>query len=109
MCSEQGQAASSRSPRPTHELALTFAPLDDPPDSAPCSYSSTGGGNAKGSAGPHVALLARRPRPRDGDAACRWSSLGGSMGTSVEQIDGTYGHPLPDSIDRTKTALNTRP
>lgn len=28
------------------------------------------------------------------------------MGTSVEQIDRTYGHLLPDSIDRTRTALN---
>ena len=29
------------------------------------------------------------------------------MGTSVEQIDKTYGHLLPDSIDRARTALNT--
>lgn len=29
------------------------------------------------------------------------------MGTSTEQIDRTYGHLLPDSIDRTRTALNT--
>ena len=29
------------------------------------------------------------------------------MGTSVEQIDRTYGHVLPDSIDRTRMALNT--
>jgi integrase len=29
------------------------------------------------------------------------------MGTSVEQIDRTYGHLLPDSLDRTRTALNT--
>jgi hypothetical protein len=29
------------------------------------------------------------------------------MGTSVEQIDRTYGHLLPDSIDRTRAALNT--
>jgi integrase len=27
------------------------------------------------------------------------------MGTSVEQIDRTYGHLLPDSIDRARTAL----
>jgi integrase len=27
------------------------------------------------------------------------------MGTSVEQIDGTYGHLLPDSLDRARTAL----
>ena len=26
------------------------------------------------------------------------------MGTSVEQIDRTYGHLLPDSIDRARTA-----
>jgi integrase len=29
------------------------------------------------------------------------------MGTSVEQIDRTYGHLLPDSIDRTRAALDT--
>jgi integrase len=29
------------------------------------------------------------------------------MGTSVEQIDRTYGHLLPDSIDRARTALET--
>ena len=29
------------------------------------------------------------------------------MGTSVEQIDRTYGHLLPDSIDRTRVALNS--
>jgi hypothetical protein len=28
------------------------------------------------------------------------------MGTSVEQIDRTYGHLLPDSIDRTRSALD---
>ena len=28
------------------------------------------------------------------------------MGTSVEQIDRAYGHLLPDSIDRTRSALN---
>jgi integrase len=28
------------------------------------------------------------------------------MGTPVEQIDRTYGHLLPDSIDRTRTALD---
>jgi integrase len=28
------------------------------------------------------------------------------MGTSVEQIDRTYGHLLPDSIDRTRAALD---
>jgi hypothetical protein len=27
-------------------------------------------------------------------------------GTSVEQIDRTYGHLLPDSIDRTRGALD---
>jgi hypothetical protein len=27
------------------------------------------------------------------------------MGTSVEQIDRTYGHLLPDSIDRARVAL----
>jgi hypothetical protein len=27
------------------------------------------------------------------------------MGTSVEQIDRTYGHLLTDSIDRARTAL----
>jgi integrase len=29
------------------------------------------------------------------------------MGTSVEQIDRTYGHPLPGSLDRARTALET--
>lgn len=29
------------------------------------------------------------------------------MGTSVEQIDRTYGHLLPDAIDRTRAALDT--
>ena len=29
------------------------------------------------------------------------------MGTSVDQIDRTYGHLLPDSLDRTRTALDT--
>ena len=29
------------------------------------------------------------------------------IGTSVEQIDRTYGHLLPDSIDRARTALET--
>ena len=28
------------------------------------------------------------------------------MGTSVEQIDKTYGHLLPDSIERARTALD---
>ena len=28
------------------------------------------------------------------------------MGTSVEQIDRTYGHMLPDSLERARTALD---
>jgi hypothetical protein len=28
------------------------------------------------------------------------------MGTSVEQIDKTYGHLLPDALDRTRLALD---
>jgi hypothetical protein len=28
------------------------------------------------------------------------------MGTSVEQIDRTYGHLLPDSIERARSALD---
>jgi integrase len=28
------------------------------------------------------------------------------MGTSVDQIDKTYGHLLPDSLERTRSALN---
>jgi hypothetical protein len=28
------------------------------------------------------------------------------MGTSAEQIDKTYGHLLPDSLERTRTALD---
>lgn len=31
------------------------------------------------------------------------------MGTSVEQIDKTYGHLLPDAFDRTRHALNSFP
>lgn len=29
------------------------------------------------------------------------------MGTSVEQIDRTYGHLLPDALDRTRMALDS--
>jgi hypothetical protein len=29
------------------------------------------------------------------------------MGTSVDQIDKTYWHLLPDSLDRTRSALDT--
>jgi hypothetical protein len=29
------------------------------------------------------------------------------MGTSVEQIDKTYGHLLPDVLDRTRQALDS--
>lgn len=29
------------------------------------------------------------------------------MGTSVEQIDRTYGHLLPDALDRTRIALDS--
>ena len=29
------------------------------------------------------------------------------MGTSLQQIDKTYGHLLPDSLDRARTALDT--
>jgi integrase len=29
------------------------------------------------------------------------------MGTSVEQIDRTYGHLLPDTLERARTALDT--
>jgi integrase len=28
------------------------------------------------------------------------------MGTSVEQIDKTYGHLLPDALERTRTSLD---
>jgi hypothetical protein len=28
------------------------------------------------------------------------------MGTSVEQIDRTYGHRLPDSLERARTTLD---
>jgi hypothetical protein len=28
------------------------------------------------------------------------------MGTSVEQIDKTYGHLLPDALERTRVALD---
>ena len=29
------------------------------------------------------------------------------MGTSAEQIDKTYGHLLPDALDRTRQALDS--
>jgi hypothetical protein len=29
------------------------------------------------------------------------------MGSSIEQIDKTYGHLLPDSLDRARTALDS--
>jgi hypothetical protein len=29
-----------------------------------------------------------------------------ASGASVEQIDATYGHLLPDSLDRTRSALD---
>jgi len=29
------------------------------------------------------------------------------MGTSVEQIDKTYGHLLPDPLDRTRQAIDS--
>lgn len=29
------------------------------------------------------------------------------MGTSLQQLDKTYGHLLPDSLDRARTALDT--
>ena len=29
------------------------------------------------------------------------------MGTSVEQIDQTYGHLLPDALERTRVALDS--
>jgi hypothetical protein len=29
------------------------------------------------------------------------------MGTSVEQIDKTYGHLLPDALDRTRQAIDS--
>jgi hypothetical protein len=45
--------------------------------------------------------LAVQPRCPDCAGGARF------MGTSVEQIDRTYGHLLPDSIDRTRAALNT--
>jgi hypothetical protein len=32
--------------------------------------------------------------------------LARAMGTSVEQVDSTYAHPLPDSIDRIRTKLD---
>ena len=35
------------------------------------------------------------------------SKLSRLMGTSVEQIDRTYGHLLPDSLDRARTALDS--
>jgi hypothetical protein len=44
--------------------------------------------------------------PRYRIIASAGSELARFAGTSVEQIDRTYGHLLPDSIDRTKAALD---
>lgn len=45
----------------------------------------------------HCAECGRKPRPGE---------LSRFMGTSVEQIDKTYGHLLPDALDRTRRALD---
>jgi len=47
----------------------------------------------------------RRPKPYDFRPLALLESSGKSMGTSVEKIDRTYGHLVPDSIDRARTAL----
>jgi hypothetical protein len=44
--------------------------------------------------------------PRYRIIASAGSELARFAGTSVEQIDRTYGDLLPDSIDRTKAALD---
>lgn len=40
------------------------------------------------------------------DAGIGLFELSRLMGTSVEQIDRTYGHLLPDSLDRARSALD---
>lgn len=50
-----------------------------------------------------VATHIRDVRDRCGCFAVR---AGAVLGTSVEQIDRTYGHLLPDSIDRARVALD---
>jgi hypothetical protein len=43
---------------------------------------------------------------RGGAAGVSLFELARFMGTSVEQIDETYGHLLPDARERTKAALD---
>ncbi len=61
------------------------------------------------------AVTGQNARPRLSPLRCRSRApaliglfeLARMMGTSVEQIDRTYGHLLPDSIDRARTALDS--
>ena len=62
-----------------------------------------------------AAGLEHRPHYALSHSFAAWSIAAGiglfelarMMNTSVEQIDRTYGHLLPDSIDRARTALET--
>ena len=40
------------------------------------------------------------------DSRIRRRELSRLMGTSVDQLDKTYGHLLPDSLDRARVALD---
>jgi hypothetical protein len=63
--------------------------------------------------GPLVRQASHRTGGRSGKMATFGIAAGVSlfelarfMGTSVEQIDKTYGHLLPDALDRTRQALD---
>ena len=59
---------------------------------------------------PGRALFRSRPKPFAAwsiAAGIRLFELARMTGTSVEQIDRTYRHLLPDSIDRARAALET--
>jgi hypothetical protein len=65
-------------------------------------------------AGPEAAGLEHRPPYALRHSFAAWSIAAGiglfelaRMGTSVEQIDRTYGHLLPDSIERARTGLDS--
>jgi hypothetical protein len=70
----------------------------------------TGLGAARSPDGDDPAAAAAEGAPRVNDllaAGVSMFELARYMGTSVEQIEKTYGHLLPDSLDRTRAALDT--
>ena len=56
---------------------------------------------SRGFGGGNASLVREHQRTRG------WFELARLMGTSVEQIDRTYGHLLPDSLDRARVALDS--